>query len=74
MRKNVLVNFRIEEDLKNEFTKLVEANGLTMSDVITASIEEMVKMNRIPLSTLSFAKRNYFILHFYRCRLRNDNE
>ena len=59
MKKNVLVNFRIEEDLKNDFVSLVEEKGYTMSDIITASIEEMVRMNRIPLNILSFANRRY---------------
>ena len=57
MKKNVLVNFRIEEDLKNDFAKLAESNGFTVSELITASILDMVKHNRIPTNVLSNANR-----------------
>ena len=57
MKKNVLVNFRIEEDLKNDFAKLAESNGFTVSELITASILDMVKHNRVPSNILAKANR-----------------
>ena len=52
MKKNVLVNFRIEEELKDSFTQIVESQGFTMSEVITASIKDIVARKKIPINIL----------------------
>lgn len=53
MKKNVLVNFRIEEELKDSFAQIVENQGFTMSEVITASIKDIVARKKIPISIIS---------------------
>ena len=53
MKKNVLVNFRIEEELKDSFTQIVESQGFTMSEVITASIIDIVARKKIPINVLA---------------------
>ena len=57
MKKNVLVNFRIEEELKDSFTQIVETQGYTMSEVITASIKDIVIRKKIPINILSRIER-----------------
>ena len=53
MKKNVLMNFRIEEELKNEFVQIVEAQGFTSSEVLSASIRDIVIRKKIPINILS---------------------
>lgn len=57
MKKNVLMNFRIEEDLKNRFTQVVESQGYTASEVLTASIRDVVARNKIPINILGRIQR-----------------
>jgi hypothetical protein len=39
----------VEQDLKESFQQIAENNGYTMSDVITASMRDVVKRGMIPL-------------------------
>ena len=57
MKKNVLVNFRIEEELKDSFAQIVESQGFTMSEVITASIKDIVSRKKIPINILTKLNR-----------------
>lgn len=52
MKKNVLLNFRIEEQLKDEFAQIVESQGFTVSEVLTASIKDIVARKKIPINLL----------------------
>ena len=49
MKKNVLINLRVEQDLKERFQEIAESNGYTMSDLLTASMKEIVKRGYIPI-------------------------
>lgn len=53
MKKNVLLNFRIEEQLKDDFAEIVESQGFTVSEVLTASIRDIVIRKKIPINILS---------------------
>ena len=48
MKKNILINLRVEEELKNQFQIIAEDNGYTMSEVLTASMKEVVKRGKVP--------------------------
>ena len=63
MKKNVLINLRVEEELKNQFQTIAEENGYTMSEVLTASMKEMVRRGNVPFNLSSrIAKRKNGIL------------
>lgn len=53
MKKNTLLNFRIEEQLKDDFAQIVESQGFTISEVLTASIKDIVVRKKIPINILS---------------------
>ena len=48
MKKNVLINLRVEQDLKESFQSIAEKNGYTMSEVLQASMKEIVRRGDIP--------------------------
>lgn len=49
MKKNILINLRVEEDLKDAFQKIADANGYTMSELLTASMKDVVNRKKIPI-------------------------
>lgn len=49
MNKNVLINIRINKELKDEFQSITEREGFTMSEVLEASMRDIVKRNSIPI-------------------------
>ena len=48
MKKNVLINLRVEQDLKESFQQIAENNGYTMSEVITAYMKNVVRRGALP--------------------------
>ena len=57
MKKNVLLNFRIEEQLKDDFAEIVESQGFTVSEVLTASIRDIVIRKKIPINIYDINKK-----------------
>lgn len=49
MNKNVLINIRINKELKDEFQSITEREDFTMSEVLEASMRDIVKRNSIPI-------------------------
>ncbi len=49
MNKNVLINIRINKELKDEFQSITEREGFTMSEVLEASMRDIIKRNSIPI-------------------------
>ena len=63
MKKNVLINLRVEQDLKERFQEIAESNGYTMSDLLTASMKEIVRKGTIPIYLSSkLPKKDHKIL------------
>src|SRR5574344_682449 len=58
MNKNILINIRINEKLKNDFHDITNQEGTNMSEVIEACIEDIVKRGAIPNNLKSRIKRN----------------
>ena len=50
MAKDTNIIFRVDSDLKDRFTKFVEENGYSVSQVLNASMQDMLKKNNIPIS------------------------
>ena len=57
MKKDTLINLRINKVLKEDFQSIVEREGFTMSEILEASMEDIVKRNIIPLNIRSKVKR-----------------
>ncbi len=53
MKKNILINLRVESDLKEDFQHIAEQNGYTMSELLYASMKAIVKRGYIPLNLYS---------------------
>ena len=53
MKKNAIINIRIDSELKNSFESIASANNFTVSEVITASIKDIVKRGFIPINIRS---------------------
>lgn len=53
MNKNILINLRINEQLKNQFQSITSQDGYTMSEVIEASIVDIVKRGYLPINIKS---------------------
>ncbi len=63
MKKNILINLRVEQDLKERFQEIAESNGYTMSDLLTASMREIVRKGSIPIYLSSkLPKKDHKIL------------
>lgn len=53
MKKNAIINIRIDSELKNSFESIASADNFTVSEVITASIKDIVKRGFIPIKIRS---------------------
>ena len=53
MNKNTLINLRINKELKEEFQSIVEKEGFTMSEVLEASMKDIVRRNMVPINIRS---------------------
>ena len=57
MNKDTLINLRITKELKDDFQTVVENEGYTMSEVIEASMIDIVCRNNIPINIRSKIQR-----------------
>lgn len=57
MKKDTLINLRINNQLKEDFQSIVEREGFTMSQVLEASMKDIVKRNIIPINIRSKIER-----------------
>ena len=57
MRKDTLINLRVNQDLKDAFQEVVEQEGLTMSEVLESCMEDVVKRGMVPLNIASRSRR-----------------
>ena len=74
MKKNVLINLRVEEDLKERFQQIANENGYSMSDLLTASMKEIVRRGNIPLYLSSkLPKRNNSIISIQEIKIALNN-
>ena len=53
MKKNTLINLRINQQLKEDFQTIVEREGFTMSEILEASMIDIVNRNIIPINIRS---------------------
>ena len=45
MNKDTLINLRVNKSIKEEFQSVVEREGFTMSEVLEASMRDIIKRN-----------------------------
>lgn len=50
MNKDTLVNLRVSKELKEAFQYVVEREGFTMSEVLEASMRDVVKRDIVPIN------------------------
>ena len=53
MKKDTLINLRINNELKEDFQEIVEREGFTMSQVLEACMKDIVRRDIIPLNIRS---------------------
>ena len=53
MNKDTLINLRVNKTLKENFQSIVEREGFTMSEVLEASMKDIVKRNIVPINIRS---------------------
>ena len=58
MKKDTLINLRINQNLKEDFQAVVEREGFTMSEVLEATMKDIVKRDLIPLNIRSKVEKN----------------
>ena len=74
MKKNVLINLRVEENLKDQFQKIASDSGYTMSDLLTASMKEVVKRGYIPIYLASkLPKKNNPVISIQEIKIALGN-
>lgn len=57
MKKDTLINLRVNQDLKEAFQEVVETQGFTMSEVLEASMKDVVMRDKVPLYLSTKIKR-----------------
>ena len=57
MSKDILINLRTTASLKESFQEIVETEGFTMSEVLEASMRDIVRRGSIPLNIQSRVER-----------------
>lgn len=74
MKKNVLINLRVEQDVKESFQNIAEQNGYTMSEVIEASMKEIIRRGQIPFYLSSkLPKKNRSIISIPEIKIALEN-
>lgn len=53
MNKNTIINIRVNQDVKDEFQKIAQKEGFTMSEVVEAAMLDIIKRDSIPLNIKS---------------------
>ena len=57
MRKDTLINLRINQETKEMFQEIVEGDGFTMSEVLQASMNDVIMRGKVPLYLTSKIKK-----------------
>lgn len=57
MKKDAIINFRISQELKDDFQHVIENEGFTMSQVIEGAMKDIVKRGYIPINIKSKIER-----------------
>ena len=57
MNKDILINLRTSKELKEDFQTIVEQEGFTMSQVLEASMKDIVKRRMVPINIRSKIER-----------------
>lgn len=50
MKKDTLINFRVNSDLKEEFQSVIDTEGFTISQVLEATMKDIVKRQMVPIN------------------------
>ena len=50
MNKNTLINFRVNKELKDEFQSVLDTEGFTISEVLEATMKDIVKRQMVPIN------------------------
>ena len=58
MKKNVLINIRVNQETKDAFQEVTKKEGCTMSEAIGAFMESVVSKDRLPMNIRSRVVRN----------------
>ena len=53
MKKDTLINIRVTKSLKDHFQAVVERDGFTMSEILEATMVEIVRRDMIPINIRS---------------------
>lgn len=53
MNKDTLINIRVNKSLKEAFQSIIEQDGYTMSDIMEATMKDIVKRGFIPINLRS---------------------
>ena len=56
MKKDTLIHLRVNQEIKEAFQYIVEQEGFTMSEVLEASMRDVVSREKIPLYLVSKLK------------------
>lgn len=57
MKKDTLINLRINQELKENFQIVVEREGFTMSEILEATMKDVVKRDYVPINLKSKVER-----------------
>ena len=57
MRKDTLINLRINNNLKEEFQEIVEMEGFTMSEVLEGAMIDITRRKYVPINIRSKIRR-----------------
>lgn len=53
MKKDLLINLRVNKEIKETFQSIVETEGFSMSEVLEASMRDIVKKGYVPINIRS---------------------
>lgn len=57
MNKDTLINFRVNKELKDEFQSVLDTEGFTISEVLEATMNDIVRKQNIPINIKTKIKR-----------------
>ena len=49
MKKDTIINLRINQEIKDRFQEIADQEGFTMSQILEASMKDIVSRNYIPI-------------------------
>ena len=62
MKKDTLINLRVNQSLKENFQIIVERNGFTMSEILEAFMKDIVRRDIIPINIRCKVERKVSIV------------